>query len=69
MCSEARSGSAKATIDGFGAAMKDHRHTDERGWGAKLLWLVGLWAASVAVAFAVVQLVKIAMDAAGMRTH
>lgn len=47
MCSGARSGWARPTNDESGAAMKDQQQAGERDWGTKLLWLVGLWAASV----------------------
>jgi hypothetical protein len=38
-------------------------------WRSRLLWLVGLWAGGVAVTVVAVELVRLAMAAAGMRTH
>ncbi|QGZ65320.1 DUF2474 domain-containing protein [Paraburkholderia acidisoli] len=50
--------------------MKLERGEREGGtWWSKLLWLVGLWAASVSVAGVAVLLLRAAMEAAGLKTH
>lgn len=50
--------------------MKPDRAPHDGGtWWMKLLWLVGLWAASVSVAGVAVLLLRAAMEAAGLKTH
>ncbi|HTH61617.1 MAG TPA: DUF2474 domain-containing protein [Paraburkholderia sp.] len=57
---ETNSDSASASVSGS---------RRPRVWRTRLLWLVGLWTASVLVAMSVVEIVRLGMDAAGMPTH
>jgi len=38
-------------------------------WRTRLLWLVGLWSAGVLSTALVVEIVRLAMEAAGLKTH
>lgn len=73
----AKSGRAKATTERAHAGprreaqprMSDRRRDERAPWRSRLLWLVGLWAASVFVAGSGVAILRVAMEAAGFRTH
>jgi hypothetical protein len=40
-----------------------------RSWRTRLLWLVGLWCAGVVSTAVVVEIVRLGMEAAGLKTH
>jgi len=40
-----------------------------RSWRTRLLWLAGLWCAGVLSTAVVVEIVRLGMEAAGLKTH
>jgi hypothetical protein len=40
-----------------------------RVWRSRLLWLVGIWTASVLATVTCVEILRLAMEAAGLKTH
>lgn len=40
-----------------------------RVWRSRVLWLIGIWTASVCVTIGVVEMLRLAMKAAGLATH